>query len=54
MESEEMSELQLSYGATREVGHFRVRRECFLDADGTVHGELPSFAQDRGEVVGLY
>ena len=49
-----MSELHLNDGATREVGHFRVRCECFLDADGTVHGELPSFAQDRSEVVQLY
>jgi len=54
MESEEMPELPLSHGASNEVAHFRVRRECFLDADGSVHGDLPGFAQDRREVVELY
>ena len=54
MGSEEVSELPLDPGATDDVGHFRVRRECFLDADGSVHGELPDFARDRGEVVTLY
>ena len=49
-----MSELQLNPEATGDVGHFRVRRECFLDADGSVHGDLPDFAQDRDEVVELY
>jgi pyruvate dehydrogenase E1 component alpha subunit len=52
--SEEVSELPLDPGATDDVGHFRVRRECFLDADGSVHGELPDFARDRAEVVTLY
>lgn len=49
-----MSDLPLNHGATREVRHFRVRCECFLDADGIVHGDLPDFARDRSEVVGLY
>ena len=49
-----MAELPLGHGATNEVAQFHVRRECFLDADGSVHGDLPGFAQDRGEVVGLY
>jgi len=49
-----MSELPLNQEATDEVAHFRVRRECFLDAEGAVHGELPAFAQDRDAVVELY
>jgi len=49
-----MSDLQLDQGATKRVRHFQVRCECFLDADGTVHGDLPTFARDRSEVVGLY
>ena len=49
-----MTELPLSHGATREVGPFHVRCERFLDADGIVHGELPSFARDRTEIVRLY
>jgi pyruvate dehydrogenase E1 component alpha subunit len=49
-----MSELPLNHEATDDVAHFRVRRECFLDADGGVHGELPAFAQDRDAVVELY
>ena len=49
-----MPELPLSRGASNEVAHFRVRRECFLDADGSVHGDLPGFARDRSDVVGLY
>lgn len=49
-----MTELPLTPGATDEVGHFRVRRECFLDADAVVHGELPAFARDRDTVAALY
>ena len=49
-----MAELPLSHGATNEVAQFHVRHECILDADGSVHGDLPEFAQDRAEVVGLY
>ena len=49
-----MSELPLNPGATHEVGRFRVRHECFLDADGSLHGDLPDFARDRDEVIGLY
>ena len=49
-----MTELPLSHEATNEVTQFHVRRACFLDADGSVHGDLPGFAQDRDEVVALY
>ncbi len=40
--------------ASREVAAFRVRSTCFLDADGTVHGELPAFAERREDMVGMY
>ena len=49
-----MSELQLNPEASDDVAHFRVRRECFLDADGNVHGDLPDFARARDTVVELY
>jgi pyruvate dehydrogenase E1 component alpha subunit len=43
-----------AYGVARTVADFSIERIEVLDAQGVVHGDLPDFARDPGELVSLY